>query len=118
MHDAGFLHADLTPRNLLVEEASLVDGAPRFWVIDLDRSEFHHRLSPGQRVDNLARLLRHALRRDHRQQLGLRRTDLRRFLAGYEPTERWKALWHQVERRHRSGRWLHGLGGLLERRIG
>ena len=119
MHDSGFLHADLTPRNLLVDELSIADGAPRFWILDLDRSEAHERLSPEQRVDNLARMLRHALRRDHRRRLGVRSADLRRFLGGYEPSDhRWKGLWRRVERRYRAGRFLHGLGGLLDRRSG
>lgn len=118
MHEAGFLHADLTPRNLLVEEASLLDEAPRFWVLDLDRSEVTGRLDHERRVENLARMLRHVGRSDHREHLRLRLTDLRRFLEGYEPSGRWKTLWREVAQRERSGRWLHEVGRILDRRPG
>jgi tRNA A-37 threonylcarbamoyl transferase component Bud32 len=119
LHAVGFLHADLTPRNLLVERSSLADGPPRLWVLDLDRSRFVERLSEGQRRDNLRRLLRHVQRLEREHELTLARSDLARFLRAYQPERAERhADWRSVLERSRRGAGLHALGWLLERRLG
>lgn len=55
MHDARFVHADLNLSNLVLEDAA---GSPRAHVVDLDRGRFVSRLSDGDRLRNLSRLLR------------------------------------------------------------
>jgi 3-deoxy-D-manno-octulosonic acid kinase len=123
MHAAGFFHADLTPRNLLVERAMLAaerpPREPRYWILDLDRSEFCAPLAESARVKNLRRLYRHVARLTAEGHLGLRRGDFMRFLRGYEPRrpERFE-LWRRVRRDHARSRALHAGGWALERRFG
>lgn len=118
-HDIGFVHADLTTENLLLEQSTLESGEPRFCTLDLDRSEFDPDLSNERRRDNLRRLLRCLIRRTtHTTQIpvvGL----CARFLRGYE-TERaarrddWKAIALAAQR----SRAPHALGWFLERALG
>jgi len=77
LFDAGLVHADLHPKNLLVAS---VDGRHRLWVVDLDRAHLVARppLDQARRRAQLARLLRWCLRRA--DALGYTRTDGRRFL--------------------------------------
>jgi 3-deoxy-D-manno-octulosonic acid kinase len=103
LHEAGVRHADLNLGNLLV-----ADG--RAFVIDLERSTTPAPLTPDDRVENLARLLRSA------EKLGLlgtalSRSDLLRFLHAYEVGAR-RELFAAVARRRRSGAW-HRLGWRL-----
>jgi tRNA A-37 threonylcarbamoyl transferase component Bud32 len=123
MHEAGFFHADLTPRNLLVERAALsaeaLDRAPRYWILDLDRSEFCTPLAEGARARNLRRLYRHVARLTAEGHLDLRRGDFMRFLRGYEPRRAERAeLWRRVRRGHVRSRAVHAGGWALERRFG
>jgi tRNA A-37 threonylcarbamoyl transferase component Bud32 len=77
LFDAGLMHADLHPKNLLVGGAA---DAPQVWVVDLDRAKFAHDapLDAARRRAQLARLLRWCLRRA--DSLHYTRTDGRRFL--------------------------------------
>ncbi len=121
MHEAGFFHADLTPRNLLLDRASLEPGggAPRIWILDLDRSEFKSPLGEPERRRNLRRLYRHVARLIAEGHLDLRRGDFLRFLRGYEPEPApRKELWRRVRRDHALSRAAHAPGWVLERRFG
>lgn len=117
LHRVGFEHADLTPRNLLAEAASLAGGEPRLWVLDLDGSRFADGpLDLARCAANLARLDRHLLRMRHEHRAGVSRSDRWRFLAAYSPE---RGLRRRLARAL-SGRGggLHRLGWLLERRLG
>jgi tRNA A-37 threonylcarbamoyl transferase component Bud32 len=119
LHGVGFLHADLTPRNLLVERSSLEAGEPRLWVLDLDRSRFVSRIADVDRRANLRRLLRHLQRLERDHGLALGRTDLARFLRAYQPDPAarradWRGIAEDTER----PRGWHALGWWLERRLG
>ncbi|MCH2107452.1 MAG: lipopolysaccharide kinase InaA family protein [Planctomycetes bacterium] len=118
LHEAGFLHADLQPNNLLVEEPLRAERAPSLWVVDLDRSERASSLSPSERRTNLTRLARFVERRERERGACLTRADRMRFLRGYEPdrelrSELWRSLASALQK---SGR--HGLGWILERAFG
>jgi len=119
LHAAGFLHADLTPRNLLVERAALQATEPQLWVLDLDRSRWVTDLSDEQRWANLARLARHVERLGRERGLTLSNSDRMRFLCGWCP-ERGprRRAWRAIAERARSGGAPHALGWLLERRLG
>ena len=129
MHGAGFFHADLTPRNLLVARADLATGPEhagwvgeegvRLWILDLDRSGFRAELEPRERRRNLRRLFRHVARLVSEGHLELERGDFMRFARGYEPrrAER-KQLWKRVRRGHARRRAVHAPGWALERRFG
>jgi 3-deoxy-D-manno-octulosonic acid kinase len=82
-HALGLWHADLNPRNLLLDASALVRSDPRVLVLDLDRSRLEPELSQERRRANLARLLRAVLRREARGRAFLRRSDFARFAAGY-----------------------------------
>lgn len=120
LHEVGFLHADLHPKNVLVERG---ERGPRLWIIDLDGSERRASLTDDERRDNLRRLLRSLLRPRGDRAPVLTRGDARRFLARYlvaaerDPTT-WREEWHAIRRRadHRS--LFHRLGWFLERRFG
>ena len=58
LHDAGGLHADLHPGNILVAR----EGA---FLIDFDRARLFPALSPAQRASNLLRLRRAFVKRGH-----------------------------------------------------
>jgi 3-deoxy-D-manno-octulosonic acid kinase len=131
LHALGLLHADLHPRNVLVERAAL-DGAPaRPWILDLDGS----RLSPpplavDARRRNLRRLYRYVDRRDAREGSSLSTAERARFLAAYAAAAEgrgadgapgeggWRAHWRAVARAHRRTRPVHAAGWILERGLG
>ncbi|MFT5285797.1 MAG: tRNA A-37 threonylcarbamoyl transferase component Bud32 [Planctomycetota bacterium] len=115
MHSVGFLHADLTPRNLLVRRESLEKAAPEPWVLDLDGSVFVENLTDADRRKNLRRLLRSAIRREKRGVPFLSRADFAHFLRGYDPEARtWKQDWKVIQARHKRGTALHLAGWALE----
>jgi hypothetical protein len=117
LHAARFLHADLTPRNLLVG-ADLASG----WVLDLDRGRFASALSDDSRRDNLRRLYRYVNRREARARPFLTRGDYLRFLDAYgralggDPD--WRSDWRAILRRDRLHRPAHRLGWWLEEQLG
>jgi 3-deoxy-D-manno-octulosonic acid kinase len=125
MHAARFLHADLTPCNLLVSR-DLASG----WVLDLDRGRIVSALSARVRRDNLRRLYRFVRRREARAQPALTRGDYARFLDAYcralERDRDWRADWRAIVHRdrlrapaHRIGWWFEELfGSGPERRDG
>jgi tRNA A-37 threonylcarbamoyl transferase component Bud32 len=127
LHARRFLHADLHPRNVLLERAS---GAA--WILDLDRARFVATLTRGARRDNLRRLYRAVRRREARGRAFLRRTDYLRFLRAYStalgavaPSSTgpsgelgWSADWTAIVRRDRARAPLHRLGWVLERWFG
>lgn len=114
LHAIGFVHADLTPKNVLVEPRAEV--APRLWLIDLDRSRVESQLPEHVRRTNLGRLWRFVDRREQRDGRALTRADVARFLCAYEPrrVER-RALWRAVAAgRSRADVW-HRIGWALDR---
>lgn len=112
LHDLGFLHADLHPKNVLVTHA---DQAPQWWLIDLDRSALRSTLSERERCANLARLVRYVWRR--RAQLHVGARELVRALGAYEPVRSARrALARSVAARVASGLALHRAGWWLEAR--
>lgn len=115
LHDLGCLHADLTPNNMLVERASLAQGEPRLWIVDLEGTRFVSPLGDVERRHNLRRLLRFVLRREEQHGQILTRSDYARFMRGYDPEGRqWKDDWIAIGRIHaRNGLW-HRIGWMLE----
>ena len=118
LHEGGFLHADLQPNNILVEEPTSGAEEPQLWVLDLDRSVHEEALDLELRMKNLGRLTRFVERRERERGACLTRTDRMRFLRGYEPErparhELWRGLAAGLES---SGR--HGVGWMLERAFG
>ena len=120
LHRVGFLHADLQPQNLLLEERTRGSEAARLWVIDLDRSRFVESPSEGSVIRNLARLWRAVRKREARGAPFVRRTDCARFLRAHAAHvgSSWKRRWRRIERIQARGALLHGLGRALERRAG
>jgi len=113
LHALGFLHADLTTKNVLVELRP--DGAPRLWLLDLDRSRIVAPLPPERARTNLRRLWRFVERREERDGRALTRTDVARFLRAYEPDRRRRhALWRDIAREHAHTRLWHRLGWIVE----
>jgi len=113
LHDVGFLHADLHPKNVLVRGGA--EPPFELWVVDLDRSVFRAELGDRERAGNLARLLRYVWRR--RTRLGLRAHDLARTLRAYEPDGvRRQELWRRIRTRTERTLLLHRAGWWLERR--
>lgn len=117
LHGVGLLHADLQPRNLLVERGSLDADAPRLWILDLDRSALTDSADERARLANLARLVRAVRRRESRGQPFLRPADLARFLRGYAGRE-WRSLVQPLNEAGERSAWRHRLGWWLERRVG
>jgi len=114
LHALRFLHADLTPKNVLVEMRA--DGAPRLWLIDLDRSIVANALDPAQRRSNLRRLWRFVDRRERRDGRALSRSDVARFLAAYEPDRAARhTIWRAVAADHERAAGWHRIGWILER---
>lgn len=117
LHAAGFVHADLTPNNVLVNRAALAGAAPELTVLDLDRSRFVDVLDDATRRDNLRRLLRFVERRERHGAL-LACTDYARFFRGYDPDgARWKDDWRSIAARHSERGVWHRAGWWLEERI-
>ncbi len=119
LHELEFLHADLTPRNVLVDAGSLESRAPTLWIVDLDGSRFVPGLSLDQRTENLARLWRHIARM---QRAGLAPRANRLcvgFLSSYEPRRMdRRALLAAVRERHRRASGWHAAADALERGVG
>jgi 3-deoxy-D-manno-octulosonic acid kinase len=116
LHEAGLDHVDLTTKNLLFSEAA---GAPRFLVLDLDRSLLVEPLPAPARERNLRRLLRFVLRREERGVPALRARDYQRFLAGYEPeAAARRELAHAVFEAQRRELGWHRIGWGVERLLG
>jgi tRNA A-37 threonylcarbamoyl transferase component Bud32 len=117
LHAARFVHADLTPQNLLFS-ADLSSG----WVLDLDRGRLVDVLSPDQRREALRRLYRAVRRREARGRSFLTRGDYRRFLRAYGAAARtedeWRADWRAIRRRDRRRAPVHRLGWMLESLFG
>ncbi len=119
VHRTGLLHADLQPANILVSHGALSGAPPAFWVLDLDRSSLSEPLSREERGRNLGRLLRHVRRRIEERGSGVSRTDLARFLVGYESDRvSRKDLWTSIRAHASSGLWMHRAGWWLERAFG
>ena len=117
LHAARFLHADLTPRNLLLA-SDLNSG----WVLDLDRGRFVSALSGRARRANLRRFYRFVSRRQARGGPFLTRSDYVRFLAAYaralgQETD-WRADWRAILRGDRLHGPAHCLGWWLEELFG
>jgi len=118
LHRCGFLHADLNPNNVLVEQASLSDEEPRLWILDLDRSQIQESLTEEQRWRNIGRLFRHVDRREGERGRALWRADYRRFFRGYGlEGQEWKRYWRAIEAAQAGNRW-HRIGWHLERCFG
>jgi len=123
LHEAGFLHADLTTSNLLLRGALPVGdraGASHaLLILDLDKSRFRPAgLEHAERVGNLARLLRHVERRRSGGQLPVRFTDYARFLRAYEPDRAARgALWQEIRAAHGRTLGFHAVGWAAERRL-
>lgn len=124
MHDVGFLHADLTPNNVLVNRAALdtrsdAGAEPRLVVLDLDRARYVVAATDEDRRDNLRRLYRFVARREERDGRVLGRDDYARFFKAYDPSGRtWKDDWRAVERAHARAGAFHGVGWALESAFG
>ncbi|MCK6447556.1 MAG: lipopolysaccharide kinase InaA family protein [Planctomycetes bacterium] len=116
LHALGFVHADLTPRNLLVRDAP---DEPELWVLDLDRSTFITALDLDRATDNLRRLHRHVSRLILEGRARLSATDLARFAGAYAPERAERhALVRAIQAGHRRSRGLHRTGWFLERHFG
>jgi tRNA A-37 threonylcarbamoyl transferase component Bud32 len=117
LHAARFLHADLTPRNLL-----LAPDLATAWILDLDRGRFARSLGVDERRDNLRRLYRAVRRREARGRRFLFRADYLRFLRAYGRAAcletDWRADWRAILRRDRLRAPVHRLGWLFEGWLG
>lgn len=119
LHGCGFLHADLTPNNVLANADVLTGAEPVLWILDLDRARIVAEPSDEDRRRNLRRLLRFVARREERDGRGLRRTDFARFLKGYDPSgATWKGDWRAISREHERSLAGHRLGWRLEEWFG
>jgi len=113
LHDAGVAHADLHPKNLLLDAAT---AGVR--VLDLDRARaFDAPLTEGQRLDNLVRLGR-SVEKHRRKGMPVGRRAALRFLRAYgggdEAGDRWLDL---VRARLRRGFGWHVLWWRLSGQI-
>lgn len=114
LHGLGFLHADLTPKNVLVEDRA--DGSSRLWLLDLDRSRVELPLSESRRRDNLRRLWRFVDRRERRDGRALSTTDVARFLVAYESDRgRRHELWRSIRGAHARRAIWHRIAWFLDR---
>ncbi len=134
LHAAGLAHADLTPRNLMLEEPSREELEPRLWVIDLDKSVLRDRLTEAARTRNLRRLWRSVARREGRGAKFVCRTDCARFLRAHQEQldlasqgpsgealksrTSWRGRWKRIASGQKRAQFLHGLGWTLERITG
>ena len=131
MHEAGLWHADLQPRNLLLETALLEAPSRKdgLWILDLEGSTLG-RLDEERRIANLARFGRALARRESRGLAFLRRTDVARFFRSYgraaglegpQVRKLWAATQGRILEqggRHRLGWWLESRLGGVEARDG
>lgn len=119
LHGVGLAHADLTPRNLMLEPQTAAQ-APSLWVIDLDKSKLVDALGEAARGRNIRRFWRAVLRREQRGRPFVRRTDIARFLrASMGDSEAgWKQRWRAIERQQRRTAIAHLLGWAVERATG
>jgi tRNA A-37 threonylcarbamoyl transferase component Bud32 len=118
LHACGFLHADLTPNNVLVNESALGDADPALVLIDLDRARIVASPSDAERRDNLRRLYRFVARREERDGRSVSRTDFARFFEGYDPGgTQWKSDWRAIESAHARASFAHKIGWALETSI-
>ena len=126
LHAVGFLHSDLTPRNLLVSS-----DLQRAWVLDLDGGRFADALDGRVRLDNLRRLYRWVRRRSERGRFAPTRTDHLRFLLAYrvalgtplgghaeDRARSWRADWRAIVARDRAASALHRVGWWIEELLG
>ncbi len=113
-HGAGLAHADLQPKNVLVEWTAGPREPARLWLIDLDRSRLEGHLSLERRHRNLARLYRALGRLEARGRRFLTRTDFARALVAYDGRERWRAHASGILAAHRRQLARHRLGWWLE----
>ncbi len=119
LHDRGVLHADLTPRNLLVERAELALAKCEPWVIDLDRTVIKGTLDESEKLANLRRLFRHVTRLGLEGRASFTNADVARFLEAYEPrSEKRREIRRAIAARATRNSALHSAGWSLERRLG
>lgn len=118
LHELGFLHADLHPKNLLFARSACAGwGAPM--LLDLDRAEWRERLGDGERLANLRRLYRYVERRCTRGEYACSRADVARFMRGYcGERGRRHAQWRSVAAAHVRSLVWHRVGWALERAFG
>jgi hypothetical protein len=115
LHACGFLHADLTPNNVLVNQSALEDADPNLVLLDLDRARIVASPSAPQRRDNLRRHYRFVARREERAGRALSRSDYARFFEGYDPGgTQWKSDWRAIEGAHARASLAHKIGWALE----
>jgi 3-deoxy-D-manno-octulosonic acid kinase len=115
LHRAGFLHADLTPNNVLVNRGALADADPHLWLLDLDRARIQSSVTDAERRTNLRRLYRFVARREERDGRALKRTDYARFFQGYDMSgTTWKDDWRAVAAAHARASFAHKIGWVLE----
>lgn len=115
LHDAGCRHADLTTKNMLVDRSALTGGAPKLWILDLDRARIGPGISIEDRRANLARLYRYVMRREGLHGRSLARTDLWRFLVAYEPDRKRRVREASaIAAEHAKSLGWHALGWKLE----
>lgn len=121
LHAAGIAHADLQPRNLLVDVAECAGpDPPELWVIDLDRTRVRATLTTEQRRKNLRRLFRFVARRNAAGPRFVQLSDYARCMAAYAaevPGCDWRADWRAVTETHARRSLAHRVGQALERRF-
>jgi tRNA A-37 threonylcarbamoyl transferase component Bud32 len=88
LHDEGFIHRDLNPRNLLFDQNR------RLLFVDLDTMRYVHRVTEDRALHDLARFSRQAL-----LCAKVSRTDRARFLKEYcrlRRTTNWRSCWNRI----------------------
>jgi hypothetical protein len=117
LHDAGCVHADLQPANILHMESRWEEA----WILDLDRSRLlgEGGLPEATRVRNLGRLWRHVVRREREYGPVVGWRGALRFLRAYgvDRAER-RRFMGAVERSADDRGPLHRFGWWLERTFG
>lgn len=118
LHAIGFWHADLTPRNVVVQGSGGREDLT-LWILDLDGSRFVETLDRDERVANLARLWRHARRMGRQGHLARPSRHAVAFLLGYARSRAdRRECSAAVLRRDQRGRAWHAAGEALERGVG